>query len=197
MNMNKCFITGLVVTFILNTGVIQTASAHGYVSTPESRAFLCKKGQNIDCGTIKYEPQSVEGPKNFPAEGPANGTIASGGNSRFPELDAQSPNRWAKVNLHTGNNSFIWTLTQAHKTTNWRYFITRQGWDSSKKLERNSFDLIPFCQINGNDAVPVSPVQHTCSIPSDRSGYHVILATWDIADTGNAFYQVIDANIIQ
>ncbi|MDE9448810.1 lytic polysaccharide monooxygenase, partial [Xenorhabdus bovienii] len=28
-----------------------------------------------------------------------------------------------------------------------------------------------------------------------RSGYHVILGTWTIADTNNAFYQVIDADI--
>ncbi len=30
----------------------------------------------------------------------------------------------------------------------------------------------------------------------DRSGYHVILAVWDVADTANAFYNVIDVNLI-
>ncbi|WP_321158336.1 lytic polysaccharide monooxygenase, partial [Providencia stuartii] len=32
-------------------------------------------------------------------------------------------------------------------------------------------------------------------IPTDREGYHVILAIWDVADTNNAFYQVIDVNL--
>ncbi|CAK8743194.1 GlcNAc-binding protein A [Sodalis praecaptivus] len=29
-----------------------------------------------------------------------------------------------------------------------------------------------------------------------RSGYHVILAVWEVADTGNAFYQVIDVDFV-
>ena len=33
-------------------------------------------------------------------------------------------------------------------------------------------------------------------MPTDRSGYHVILAVWDVADTANAFYNVIDVNLI-
>ena len=32
-------------------------------------------------------------------------------------------------------------------------------------------------------------------IPANRNGYHVILAVWDIADTVNAFYNVIDVNV--
>lgn len=36
---------------------------------------------------------------------------------------------------------------------------------------------------------------HKVNVPTDRSGYHVILAVWDIDDTANAFYQVIDVNL--
>ena len=35
--------------------------AHGYVSQPKSRSYLCKLGDNTNCGAIQYEPQSVEG----------------------------------------------------------------------------------------------------------------------------------------
>jgi hypothetical protein len=34
---------------------------------------------------------------------------------------------------------------------------------------------------------------HTIKLP-ERSGYHVILGVWEVADTGRAFYQVIDVN---
>ena len=37
-------------------------------------------------------------------------------------------------------------------------------------------------------------VKHTCNVPN-RSGYQVILAVWDIGDTANAFYNVIDVNM--
>jgi chitin-binding protein len=186
-----------ITAFIINVSQIMPAQAHGFISIPGSRAYLCQKGQNTGCGAVQYEPQSVEGANGFPAAGPADGSIASGGNLRFSELDAQSSTRWSKVTLHSGSNTFMWTLTQAHKTTNWKYYITKQGWNASKKLDRNAFDLTPFCQIDGKNMVPVSPVTQTCTLPANRSGYHVILVTWNIADTQNTFYQVIDANIVK
>lgn len=197
MNKITNALLGTVVTLSAITGMTQLAHAHGYVSSPMSRSFSCNKGGNTGCGAVQYEPQSVEGAKGFPEAGPPDGVLASGGNSRFHELDQQSPTRWSKVTLHPGNNVFTWTITAKHKTTNWQYFITKQGWNASQPLSRASFDLQPFCKVSGNDAVPVSPTNHTCTIPADRTGYHVILATWNIADTGNAFYQAIDANIVK
>ncbi len=32
-------------------------------------------------------------------------------------------------------------------------------------------------------------------MPANRTGYHVILAIWEVADTENAFYNVIDVNV--
>ena len=74
---------------VLATG---SASSHGYISTPPSRQALCAAGTVTNCGDIQYEPQSVEGPKGFPAAGPADGAICSGGNSRFAQLD--DPQAW-------------------------------------------------------------------------------------------------------
>ncbi|SMG61119.1 lytic polysaccharide monooxygenase [Cedecea sp. NFIX57] len=197
MNTITSKLFGVAITLSLCTGVTQQALAHGYVSMPESRSLLCNKGINTGCGAVQYEPQSVEGVKGFPTAGPVDGVLASGGNSRFPELNQQSATRWSKVTLHPGNNTFVWTLTARHKTTSWRYFITKQGWDSSKPLSRGAFELTPFCQINGNENLPGSSVSHSCVVPAGHTGYHVILAVWDIADTGNAFYQAIDTNIVR
>lgn len=32
-------------------------------------------------------------------------------------------------------------------------------------------------------------------IPANRTGYHIILAVWDVDDTANAFYNVMDVNV--
>src|SRR3954471_16463163 len=69
---------------VLSSGA---ASSHGYTDQPISRQKLCANGTVTDCGDIQWEPQSVEGPKGFPAAGPADGTICAGGNSRFAQLD--------------------------------------------------------------------------------------------------------------
>lgn len=166
--------------------------AHGYIEGPASRAALCKTGQNLDCGNIIYEPQSLEAPKGFPAAGPADGKIASA-NGAFPKLDEQSATRWAKVNISSGLNTFTWKITANHSTTSWKYYITKTTWNPNAALTRDSFDLTPFCSVNYGGAQPPSSYSNTCDVPV-RSGYHVILAVWEIADTANAFYNVIDVN---
>src|SRR5699024_1765482 len=81
-------IFGGLILLALTFGFDITASAHGYVDSPKSRAVLCEEGVNENCGGVVHEPQSIEGPGNFPEEGVEDGEIASGGGV-FPELDEQ------------------------------------------------------------------------------------------------------------
>lgn len=115
-----------------------TASAHGYISKPASRVYLANKGINVGVGSAQYEPQSVEAPKGFPASGPADGSIAGGG--KYSLLDAQTANRWAKVDIESGPLTVEWTLTAPHRTSSWQYFITKKGWDPNKPLTRASLE---------------------------------------------------------
>ena len=60
----------------------QHAFAHGFVEKPGSRAALCSEAYgllNLNCGSVMYEPQSLEAKKGFPHDGPADGQIASAG----------------------------------------------------------------------------------------------------------------------
>lgn len=176
-------------------GASQKANAYGYVETPASRAYQCWLKLNTQCGSVQYEPQSIEGVKGFPKAGPADGHIASAGIPTFFKLDQQTPTRWNKINLKSGTNSFTWALTARHSTSNWHYFITKPNWNTSQPLTRASFDLTPFCQYNDSGAIPPAKVTHRCNIPADRTGSHVILAVWEVADTNNAFYQAIDITL--
>ncbi|OAT44925.1 chitin binding protein [Proteus hauseri ATCC 700826] len=199
MKKNKLMV--FTATLLLSSAsFISTASAdvtlkHGYIDKPPSRVFLCSsKGNSLNknCGDIQYEPQSVEGPKGFPETGPKDGEIASGGDAKFSQLNQQGVDRWHKVDIESGEYTFKWTLTAPHSTASWRFFITKPEWDFNKPLTRDDFDLTPFCQRFDNGKVPMKTVELNCNIPK-RTGYQVILGVWDIADTGNAFYQVIDA----
>src|SRR5690625_661324 len=120
------------------------ASAHGYVESPKSRTLLCKEGLNNNCGGVQYEPQSVEGPGDFPEQGVPDGKIAGGGG--WGPLNDQSVNRWAKVDMSSGSNQFTWKLTAAHATRNWDYYITKEGWDPNSPIKRSDLEL--FCSID-------------------------------------------------
>ncbi|PHM72552.1 lytic polysaccharide monooxygenase [Xenorhabdus sp. KJ12.1] len=172
----------------------ESQNRHGYIENPPSRALLCKKGINKNCGPVMYEPQSVEGPKGFPEAGPPDGQIASAGVGQFKQLNEQSADRWHHVPVNKGQNTFKWHLTARHSTTSWQFFITKPDWDPNKPLARAQFDLTPFCSQEDHGKRPPQEVNIDCEVP-ERSGYHVILGVWTIADTSNAFYQVIDADI--
>ncbi|MGW7488882.1 lytic polysaccharide monooxygenase auxiliary activity family 9 protein [Streptomyces sp. NPDC054786] len=146
---------------------VSPASAHGYVSSPPSRQAQCAAGA-IDCGPIKWEPQSVEGPKGL--------TSCSGGNSRFAELDDDAKG-W-KVTPIGSSQTFSWKLTARHSTSTWQYFI------GGKKV----------AEFNDGGAQPPETVSHTVNFGAIK-GKQKILAVWNIADTANAFYACIDVNI--
>lgn len=171
-----------------------SALAHGYVEFPPSRAYQCNLGKNTDCGAVQWEPQSVEQASGFPAGTmPPDGQLASAGKANFAQLDSQSATRWVKSNIKSGKNNFTWHHSAPHRTANWRYYITKQNWDQNKPLTRSDFESQPFCQIEGNGQTPAVEVTHSCNVP-ERTGYQVIYAVWEIADTANSFYQAIDVD---
>ena len=199
MKMNKKSLGAVVLTAgIIGTTLIpQNASAHGFVEKPGSRSALCSQtfgALNVNCGSIMYEPQSLEAPKGFPQAGPVDGQIASAGGKFGGTLDQQTADRWFKNTMTGGENTFTWKFTAPHLTSQWHYYITKKGWNPNKALTRADFEPIGTVQHDGSAAS--NNVAHKINVPTDRSGYHVILAVWDVADTVNAFYNVIDVNLI-
>jgi len=174
------------------------AFAHGFVGddsgnpthTLTARAALKANG---DMGGAQWEPQSLEAPKGFPASGPADGHLASAGNEQWSALDEQREDRWQKNVVEQGDVTVNWTFTAPHMTSQWRYFMTKEGWDPNDALDRDDLELIETVSHDGS-AASNNP-SHEITIPSDREGYHVIYAVWDVADTANAFYNVIDVDV--
>lgn len=172
--------------FILGASLFlaKTVQAHGYASDPPSRGAVCALGCVSNCGDIQYEPQSVEGPKGFPAAGPPDGAICSAGNLRFAQLD--DPRRiWPASPVNAGPRNVTWTFTAPHATAKYHYYITNNG----PSVNRANLTEIGTFQANG--VKPGQSISHTVQLPP-RSGRQVLLAVWDVADTTNAFYSCID-----
>ncbi|WP_217545511.1 lytic polysaccharide monooxygenase [Streptomyces sp. GbtcB6] len=179
--------------FALSTG---GASGHGYTDLPISRQKLCANGTVTNCGDIQYEPQSVEGPKGFPAAGPADGQICNGGLSRFAQLSSPttpSGGAWPTTKVTGGQTyTFRWQFTAMHATTDFKYYVTKQGWNQNHALARSDLNTTPFLTVPYNGQRPPATLSHSGTLPSGLSGHHVIVAVWTIADTTNAFYACSD-----
>ncbi|MBK4871181.1 chitin-binding protein [Enterococcus faecium] len=166
--------------------------AHGYITSPGSRAYLGTSAAgnlNQNVGRAQWEPQSIEATKNTFIDG----KIASAGVSGFEPLDEQTSNRWHKNMVNPGTLNITWNLTAQHRTSTWDYYITKPTWNPNQPLKFSDFELIT--KIDDKATVPPKTVNQTITLPQDRKGYNVILAVWNISDTTNAFYQVIDVNI--
>lgn len=167
---------------------------HGFVGNAESDVIARQAmDANTGLGPIEWEPQSLEAPKGFPEGGPADGRIASAETAIGASLDEQSSTRWAKNLIRPGEISIGWNFTAPHKTSKWHYYITKTGWDQNAPLKRSEFEPLATVEHDGSAASGNST--HKVTVPDDHSGYHVILAVWDVADTDNAFYNVIDVDI--
>ncbi|KOV57996.1 chitin-binding protein [Streptomyces sp. NRRL WC-3618] len=180
--------------FVLTTGA---ASGHGYTDLPISRQKLCQNGTVTGCGDIQWEPQSVEGPKGFPAAGPADGRICSANHTNFGALDqprTPSGGAWPATALTGGQRyTFRWQFTAVHATTDFTYYVTKTGWNQNHALARSDLNVTPFLTVPYNGRRPPATLSHTGTLPSGLSGRHVIVAVWTIADTANAFYACSDA----
>ncbi|PRH78889.1 chitin-binding protein [Streptomyces solincola] len=186
--------TALVALGVAGVSLMATgsASSHGYTDSPISRQKLCANGTVTNCGNIQWEPQSVEGLKGFPAAGPADGKICAGGNGPFAQLDDPRGGNWPATNVSAGQSyTFRWQFTARHRTSDFKYYITKNGWDRTKPLTRAALDPQPFLTIPYNQQPPAT-LSHTGTFPSGKTGKHLVLAVWTVADTANAFYACSD-----
>ena len=173
-----------------------SAQGHGYSQDPTSRQAHCAEGTVSDCGAIEHEPQSVEGPKGFPEAGPEDGSICSGGNEGFAQLDDPRGGEWPTTDVTAGENfTFTWTLTARHSTTDFQYFITKDDWDPSKPLTRDDLESEPFLTVPMDGEQPPAEWSAEGQIPEGKSGKHLILGVWNVDDTSNAFYACSDVDI--
>jgi chitin-binding protein len=172
------------------------ASGHGYTDLPISRQKLCQNGTVTGCGSIQWEPQSVEGPKGFPGSGPADGQLCNAGLGQFSALSSPrtpSGGAWPATRVTGGQSyTFRWQFTAMHATTDFKYYITKPGWNQNHNLARSDLNLTPFLTVPYGGQRPPSTLSHSGTLPSGLSGRHVILAVWTVADTGNAFYACSD-----
>lgn len=197
---------------VFNSPFNQISNFHGYVSSPSSRADLCRLRVNQNCGPIRYEPQSVEGPKGFPysPRSPPDGKIASGDNSRFKKLDDYGKNRWNNVEfprLSCYNETHVyfnltWYLTAPHSTDSIRTFISNEKYDTTMPLSRGQLDLNPLCTFKFYGARPPNDLILMCTMSKGKleelkkRKELLLLSVWDVQDTTNAFYQVVDLDAI-
>ena len=190
---------------------------HGHVFSPKSRAYFAWEAGKLDYGALNqresgkffpatvgdlHDPYAPQDQTSFAP--PPDGKIASANQATGAMLD-EPGSHWQKHPVCPGEVLEISGYFAAnHVSRRWVYFLTKKDWDPGKVLSRDQFEPEPFytVQINlqpfwehSEQMKPPTPTVHGLPLP-ERSGYHVLLAVWEVADTPNAFYQVVDLDFV-
>lgn len=187
-------------------GLAGTAAAHGTMTTPVSRVYACFQGNpenptNPACAAAKaiggsqafYDWNGINQANangNHQAVVP-DGKLCSGNNPTFRGLDVDRSD-WQTTPIQpdaNGRFTFVFKATAPHATRDWRFFVTREGWQPGSPLRWA--DLQEFCTLGNTPLSADGTYKLQCTLPQ-RTGQHVIYNTWQRSDSTEAFYTCMD-----
>lgn len=198
--MKACGISAVVLGSLLLTS---QAFSHGYVSSPKSRAYFCTSsqggGSSAACiaasaagNASQYEPQSIgiggvnDNHQNYIPDGKLCGANMASNNGQN-----LARNDWNATTVTAGPMPFTWTNTAAHKTTYFRYYITKEGFNpGAAPLKWSDLEQIHQSAPADQEAVAT----HIVNMPP-RTGRHIVYSIWQrdaVRDAPEGFYQCID-----
>lgn len=181
------------------------ANAHGYISSPKSRVIMCKENgienpSHPACIAAKaagnqglYTPQEVAvgGVRDDHQNYIPDGRLCSAGRANLYGMDLARSD-WPAESVSPGLKTFVWTNTAAHKTTYFRYYITREGYNHSQPLRWDDLVLIH----DSGQADQETTSYHDVWLPY-RTGKHIVYSIWQrdwVRDAAEGFYQCVDVD---
>ncbi|GAA3111205.1 lytic polysaccharide monooxygenase auxiliary activity family 9 protein [Streptosporangium carneum] len=180
------------------------AQAHGSMSNPPSRVYVCKnegpetpkseacKAAVAAGGTQAFydwnEVSLLEAGGNHRALIP-DGKLCSAGREKYRGLDLPRAD-WPATRVSPGPLEITYHATAPHGGSNFEYYITKQSWNPTQPLKWS--DLEPLKTFNNQN--PVTFTKWTIDLPQ-RTGRQLIYSIWQrVLYSNEAFYTCSDVD---
>lgn len=191
----------MVVVFLVPT---TPASAHGTMSDPASRVYVCKQQNpenptNAACraaiamgGTqpfYDWNEVSLLDAGGRHREIIPNGKLCSAGRDKYRGLDLARAD-WPAKRISAGSLTITYHATAPHSNSNFEFYITRAGWNPTMQLRWS--DLVHIRTFTNQN--PTTFTNWQLNIPS-RTGRHIIYSIWQrVVGSEEAFYTCSDVD---
>lgn len=178
------------------------ASAHGSMSNPPSRAYVCKnEGPETPRSDACKAAVAVGGTQAFydwhevsrldaggrHREIIPDGQLCSAGREKYRGLDLTRTD-WPATSVSPGPFTVTYHATAPHADSNFEFYITREGWDPSQPLRWS--DLVHIRTFTHQN--PTTFTNWTIDLPQ-RTGRHILYTIWQrVVGSEEAFYSCSD-----
>lgn len=184
---------------------IQLAQAHGSTQNPVSRIYNCfLEGPEHPISAACQAAVAVGGTQglydwNGVRQGNANGNhqaiipdgkLCSANDPEFKGMDLARSD-WVATTLPTsGNYTFRIRATAPH-VGNFSLYVTKNGYNPLQPLKWSDLESTAFTSVN-NPPLVNGFYEWTASLPTGKSGRHLIYLIWQRSDSPEAFYACSD-----
>lgn len=197
-----------------------SASAHGAMMVPGSRTYLCyKDGRNPNTGAI--EPKNAACAAAVAQNGPnslynwfavlrsdgagrmagfiPDGSLCSGGTGGPYDFTGFNlpRNDWPVTHLTSGKTIEIDYNDWAKHPGTFSLYVTKDSWSPTRALAWSDLESTPFSQVvnpaaSGGPGTDDGHYWWNATLPSGKTGRHLIYSVWARSDSQETFYGCSD-----
>lgn len=180
------------------------ARAHGAPTDPVSRVYACSPdggaaARSAACraavaanGTpfTMWDNLRVAGVGGRDRQVIADGKLCSGGLAAYKGLDLARTD-WPSTRLSPGARLTMTYASTIPHTGTFKLYLTKPGYDPSKPLTWSDLPSKPFAQVK-DPALSGGAYRLSATLPSDRTGRHVLYTIWQNSSTPDTYYSCSD-----
>ncbi|HEX4814169.1 MAG TPA: lytic polysaccharide monooxygenase auxiliary activity family 9 protein [Nonomuraea sp.] len=180
------------------------ANAHGTMSNPPSRVYVCKnEGPEAPKSDACKAAVAAGGTQAFydwnevslleaggrHRELIPDGKLCSAGREKYRGLDLQRAD-WPATQVRPGSFTLTYHASAPHSNSDFEFSITREGWNPTMPLRWS--DLVHIRTFTNQN--PTTFTNWTITLPQ-RTGRHVLYSIWQrVVGSNEAFYTCSDVD---
>ncbi|MFC9911298.1 lytic polysaccharide monooxygenase [Streptomyces sp. NPDC059862] len=180
------------------------AQAHGAPTDPVSRVVACspeggERARSAACRAAvaangasftAWDNLRVANVNGRDRQTIPDGQLCSGGLSTYRGLDLPRPD-WPATRLSPGGSLTMTYASTIPHTGTFRLYLTEPGYDPAKPLTWSDLPERPFAEVE-NPALADGAYRIRTTLPSDRTGRHVLYTVWQNSSTADTYYSCSD-----
>ncbi|MEU3933468.1 lytic polysaccharide monooxygenase [Streptomyces sp. NPDC029044] len=201
---HRTALAAVLVTPLLLLGTAGPARAHGAPTDPVSRVVACSPEGGDRAGTAACRAAVAANGAPFTAWDNLrvanvngrdravipDGKLCSGGLPAYRGLDLARAD-WPSTRMAPGATLTMRYVSTIPHTGTFRMYLTKPGYDPAGPLSWSDLPLKPFAEVT-DPPLRDGAYRMEATLPSDRTGRHVLYTVWQNSSTPDTYYSCSD-----